>query len=179
MGVRSGRIYLRQWHESDFVAFARLNADRRVMEFFPGTLTHDESEALARKMMSLIDQRGWGVWALEIPEVTGFAGFVGLNVPEDDLPFRPCVEIAWRLAFDHWGKGYATEAAKAALKFGFVNLGLDEIVAFTATANKRSQRVMQRLGMTSAGTGFEHPALDPTHPLRPHVLYKMANQNKS
>lgn len=179
MGVRSGRIYLRQWRESDFAPFARLNADRRLMEFFPGTLTHDESEATARKMMSLIDQRGWGVWALEIPEVTGFAGFIGLNVPEEDLPFHPCVEIAWRLAFDYWGKGYATEAAKVALRFGFVDLGLDEIVAFTAAANRRSQRVMQKLGMASAGTGFEHPALDPGHPLRLHVLYKIANQNKS
>lgn len=177
MDIQTKRLLLRQWRPTDLQAFASLNADPEVMEFFPALLTREQSDAIAHKIMRLIDQRGWGFWALDIPGVTAFAGFVGLHVPEHDLPFCPCVEIGWRLAREHWGKGYATEAAMAALDFGFGELGLAEVVAFTAAGNLRSQRVMQRLGMTRDDAGFEHPAIEIGNPLRPHVLYRIAAPN--
>lgn len=174
MEIRTGRILLRQWREQDLAVFADLNADPSVMEFFPAPLTREQSDAMARKITRLIDQRGWGLWALEIPGVADFAGFVGLNVPEHELPFNPCVEIGWRLAHQHWGNGYATEAARTALDFGFRQLGLAEIVAFTVAGNLRSQRVMQRLGMLRDEASFEHPAVEPGSPLSEHVLYRIA-----
>lgn len=174
MYIRTKRVLLREWQPEDLNQFASLNADPKVMEFFPAPLTREQSDALAQKIIRLIGQRGWGFWALEIPGVADFAGFVGLNVPEDDLIFNPCVEIGWRLAYQYWGKGYATEAARAVLEVGFVDLGLKEIVAFTAAANIRSQKVMQNLEMIRDETGFDHPAVDIGHPLRAHVLYRIA-----
>ncbi len=174
MVIRTKRVLLRQWRTEDLPTFAALNADPKVMEFFPSSLSREQSDAVAAKIMRLIDQRGWGFWALEIPFVADFAGFVGLHVPEDDLPFNPCVEIGWRLGRQYWGNGYATEAAKAALDFGFMHLGLAEIVAFTAASNLRSQRVMQKLGMTRDEAVFEHPVIEVGHPLRTHVLYRIS-----
>ena len=178
MEIRTGRIFLRQWREQDLEPFACLNADPRVMAFFPAPLTRKQSDAMADKITRLIEQRGWGFWALEIPGVIDFAGFVGLHVPEHDFSFCPCTEIGWRLAHPYWGNGYATEAAFAALDFGFSQLGLSEIVAFTAVSNLRSQRVMQRLGMICDPTGFEHPAIEAGNPLRAHVLYRISKGNK-
>lgn len=167
------RLRLRQWRESDLAPFAALNADPRVMEFFPATLARGESDAQAWRMQALIAERGWGFWAVEAPGVSGFIGFVGLHVPSPELPCSPCVEVGWRLAADFWGHGYASEAARAALEFGFRRLGLAEIVAFTAAGNRRSRAVMARLGMQHRGECFDHPALPPGHPLRPHVLYRL------
>ncbi len=115
---------------------------------------------------------GFGKWAVEIPGVTSFAGFTGLSVPAFEASFTPCVEVAWRLAREHWGRGYATEAARAAIEFGFKQAGLDEIVAFTVPANTRSVRVMEKLGMKFSGE-FDHPAIADGHPLRRHVLYRV------
>ncbi len=176
MEIRSGRVFLRKWREEDLEPLAKLNADRKVMEFFPATLDCEQSRAMMSRFALQIDQQGWGIWALDVPGVTGFAGFVGLNVPVDDLPFSPCVEIVWRLDADYWGKGFATEAARAIVEFGFASLGLAEIVAFTTTNNFRSQRVMQKLGMIRDSKGFDHPALPQGHPLRPHVLYRIDKQ---
>jgi RimJ/RimL family protein N-acetyltransferase len=142
------------------------------MEFFSSILSREESDAMADRCTALIKERGWGFWAVEHEATARFIGFVGLHVPAADLPFSPCVEIGWRLAFECWGQGLATEAARAVLDVGFNKLGLDEIVSFTSQLNVRSQSVMKKLGMQAA-SNFEHPALPPESPLRTHVLYRL------
>ena len=118
---------------------------------------------------------GFGLWALEIPGVAPFAGFVGLSVPGFTAPFTPCVEIGWRLAAAHWGRGYATEAARAVLAHAWDVVGLDEVVSFTTAGNDRSRAVMTRIGMRyDPADDFDHPRLPPGHPLRRHVLYRVA-----
>ena len=170
--LETPRLRLRRWKPEDKTPFARMNADPQVMEFFPAPLSRAESDAMADRCAALMEQRGWGLWAVECRGVCPFIGFVGLHVPQAELPFSPCVEVGWRLAAGHWKRGYATEAARAALEAGFVRLGLKEIVAFTAVSNARSQAVMQRLGMTRDAF-FEHPALPQGHALRLHVLYRL------
>jgi RimJ/RimL family protein N-acetyltransferase len=168
------RLRLRSWRPDDFAPFAALNADRSVMEFFPAALSQDDSDAFATRIASHIEQHGWGLWAVEIPGVTSFAGYVGLATPRFDAHFTPCVEIGWRLAREHWGHGYATEGARAALAFGFETLKLDEIVSLTVPANRRSRHVMDRLGMThEPADDFDHPGVPVGHQLRRHVLYRM------
>jgi RimJ/RimL family protein N-acetyltransferase len=153
-----------------------MNADPAVMEFFLKPLDRAESDATAARIRDHFACRGFGPWAVEVPGVAEFIGFVGLSVPTFQAHFTPCVEIGWRLARDHWGRGYATEAARAALEFGFGQLALGEIVSFTTALNLRSQRVMQRIGMTrSPADDFDHPAVPEGHPLRRHVLYRALN----
>jgi RimJ/RimL family protein N-acetyltransferase len=172
--IRTPRLLLRPWRNEDLPAFAVMNADPRVMEFFPKPLDHTESDAAATRIRDHLDRRGFGLWAVEVPGLVDFIGFVGLSVPSFEAHFTPCVEIGWRLAGRHWGYGYATEAALAALDFGFRELALDEIVSFTAGVNLRSRRVMEKIGMThSQADDFEHPALLNGHPLRRHVLYRV------
>jgi RimJ/RimL family protein N-acetyltransferase len=168
------RLFLRGWRARDLAPFARLNADPRVMEHLPAVLARRESDALAQRICAHFDERGFGLWAVEIPGVADFAGFIGLSVPCFDAPFTPCVEVGWRLATEFWGRGYATEGARAALAFGFERLGLAEIVSFTVPANRRSRRVMERLGMQhSPADDFDHPSLPAGHALRRHVLYRI------
>jgi RimJ/RimL family protein N-acetyltransferase len=168
------RVLLRQWRATDLQAFAALNADPRVMEFMPSPLTSAESDAMAERIASTIERDGFGLWAVEVPGVAEFVGFVGLNRPNFDAHFTPCVEIGWRLAYEFWGRGYAAEAARAALQYGFEQLPLEEIVSFTTVPNKRSRRLMGRLGMTrSTADDFDHPNLPEGHALRPHVLYRL------
>jgi RimJ/RimL family protein N-acetyltransferase len=171
------RLRLRQWHPDDKEAFASLNADPRVMEFFPSCLECSASDAMAVRLQSLIAERGWGFWAVEVLGGEKFIGFVGLHVPSPELPFSPCIEIGWRLAFAHWGKGYASEAARAALQFGFEVLNLPEIVSFTAIGNDRSRSVMNKLRMREDPETFEHPALPIGHPLREHCLYRLSRED--
>jgi RimJ/RimL family protein N-acetyltransferase len=167
------RLQLRSWREEDLPAFAALNADPRVMEFFPKPLERAQSDALALRIRDHFVARGFGLWAVEELERSEFIGFIGMTVPSFDAHFTPCVEIGWRLAFTSWGRGYASEAASAALEFGFRQLNLTEIVSFTVPANLRSRRVMQRIGMThDPRDDFDHPVLPPDHPLRRHVLYR-------
>ncbi|GLC96509.1 GCN5 family N-acetyltransferase [Cupriavidus sp. TA19] len=173
MEMETPRLRLRQWCDADYSPFSVLNADAEVMRFFPAPLTRAESDAMADRCRALIAGRGWGPWAVERKLDRAFIGFVGLHEPAAALPFSPCVEIAWRLARDAWGSGLATEAARAALEYGFGTLGLDEIVSFTTLENRRSRAVMERLGMREDALGFEHPALPPRHPLRPHCLYRL------
>jgi RimJ/RimL family protein N-acetyltransferase len=171
--VQTPRLVLRQWRETDLEPFAALNADREVMRYFPAPLTRDQSDALAERERTRIDERGWGLWAVELVESGAFIGFVGLADAHFDAHFTPAVEVGWRLARESWGNGYATEGARAAMTFGFDVLGLEEIVSFTTVGNDRSRRVMERLGMThDAADDFEHPLLPHGHPLRPHVLYR-------
>ncbi|MDM0076859.1 GNAT family N-acetyltransferase [Variovorax sp. J2P1-59] len=167
------RLHLRQWRATDREPFAQLNADPRVMEFFPAPLSRAESDAVADRCAQGIVERGWGFWVVEERASGNPIGFTGLNVPRADLPCSPCVEIGWRLAREYWGKGYATEAARGALRVGFGRLALPEIVAFTAVPNLPSEAVMKRLGMVADGT-FEHPAIPGGHPLRLHKLYRLA-----
>lgn len=174
MFLTTARLRLRPWRESDLAPFAAMNADPLVMEHFAAPLTREESDAYARRMMAAIEGRGWGNWALE--EIGGepFVGFAGLSVPSFEAHFTPCTEIGWRLARSAWGRGYATQAARAALAFGFGELGLAEIVSFTALANARSIAVMERLGMRRDG-GFDHPRLPAGHRLQRHVLYRLSS----
>jgi RimJ/RimL family protein N-acetyltransferase len=145
------------------------------MEYFPAVLSREQSDALAAAIEAHFDEHGFGLWAVEIPTIARFAGFVGLAERRFEAPFTPCVEIGWRLAAAHWGRGYATEAARAVLAFGFQTLGLDEIVSFTVPGNRRSRRVMERIGMVrDPADDFDHPAMPEGHPLRRHVLYRMA-----
>ena len=179
MDLTTSRLILRPWRDADLSEFARLNDDPAVMEFMPRRLPRDESDAAAARIRAVIETRGWGFWAVEVKEAGGhagepFIGFVGLSVPSFEAHFTPCVEIGWRLAKEHWGRGYASEAAAACLRFAFDNLKLQQIVAFTVPLNKRSMRVMERIGMSRDPAGdFEHPKLPPGHPIRPHVLYRV------
>ncbi len=168
--IRTERLLLRRWTDADRAPFAALNADPEVMEHFPAPLDRADSDALADRIEAGFAERGWGLWAVEAPE--GFVGFTGLSVPAFEADFLPAVEVGWRLARTAWGRGYATEAATAALRCAFDEVGLEEVVSFTATTNTRSQRVMQRLGMAPAGE-FHHPALPEGHRLRRHVLYRL------
>lgn len=171
--LRTARLLLRQWQPSDFDPFARLNADPEVRRFFPARLTRRESDALAHRERTLIAERGWGLWAVEVTASKSFIGFIGLAEPRFDAHFTPALEIGWRLSRSHWGHGYATEGARAALAFAFEELEMDEVVSFTSAINTRSRRVMERLGMTRDPTDdFDHP-LVAEGPLRPHVLYRL------
>jgi RimJ/RimL family protein N-acetyltransferase len=158
------------------VPFAALNADPKVMEHFPAVLSREESDMLAGRIEAHFTQHGFGLWAVEIPAVTPFAGYIGFSVPSFEARFTPCVEIGWRLAVQHWGRGFATEGARAVMGMGFQTLALREIVSFTTPGNFRSRRVMERIGMNyDPADDFDHPALPAGHPLRRHVLYRIAN----
>jgi ribosomal-protein-alanine N-acetyltransferase len=175
--LRTDRLLLRPWRDEDLAPFAALNADPRVMEHFPAPLSAAESAASAARIRAHLEERGFGLWAVEVPGVTAFAGFVGLSVPRFEAPFTPCVEVGWRLACAHWGHGYATEGARAAVAFGFERLGLAEVVSFTVPGNVRSRRVMERLGMArDPGGDFDHPLIPAGHPLRRHVLYRLRRE---
>jgi ribosomal-protein-alanine N-acetyltransferase len=170
--LRTARLVLRPWRDDDREPFAALNADPRVMEHFPAPASRAESDALAARIREHWAARGFGRWAVEIPGVTPFAGFVGLAAPRFEAHFMPCVEIGWRLAHAHWGQGYATEAARAALDFG--DFGGDAVVSFTVPGNLRSRRVMERLGLRhDPADDFDHPLLPAGHPMRRHVLYRL------
>ncbi len=167
------RLLLRQWRPEDRAPFAALNADPDVMRYFPSTLDAKASDAFADHCESRLAERGWGLWAVALKRSTEFVGFVGLEVPNYDLPFNPCTEIGWRLARAHWGRGYATEAARAALGAGFEQLGLEEIVSFTSVINLASRRVMEKTGMIDSGENFLHPAVGRDSRLCEHCLYRL------
>jgi RimJ/RimL family protein N-acetyltransferase len=166
-------VLLRQWLDADLESFAALNSDPEVMRHFPAPMTREQSDEFAAALHTTIGEQGWGLWAVEVPGSAPFIGFVGLNRPTFDAHFMPAVEVGWRLARPYWGYGYATEAAAAAVAFGFDQLDLDEIVSFTVPANERSWRVMERLDMThDPADDFDHPRVDVDH-LRRHVLYRL------
>jgi RimJ/RimL family protein N-acetyltransferase len=170
--ISTARLRLRPWRESDFAPFAAMNADPVVMEHFPSVRTREESDVVAGRIMARIESQGWGNWAVEVIGGEPFIGFTGLSVPTFEERFTPCTEIGWRLARSAWGHGYATEAARAALAYGFDELGLAEIVSFTAVTNKRSAAVMERLRMRRDGE-FDHPRIPQGSPIRRHVLYRI------
>jgi RimJ/RimL family protein N-acetyltransferase len=171
------RLVLRPFAASDLDAFAAPNADPHVREFFPSVLNRAESDASAAMYMKHWERHGFGRWTIEVPGVTAFAGVVGPMYVPFEAPFTPAVEVGWRLDRAHWGRGYATEAARAACEFCFDQLGLTEIVAFTVPNNARSRQVMERLGMTHApNDDFDHPLLPDGHPMRRHVLYRLRRE---
>ena len=173
----TARLRLHQWQDSDFPTFAQMNADPIVMDWLGEPLDRASSDALAHRLRTFMRNRGWGVWAIELPQTQTFIGFTGLNIPTVPLPFKAHVEIGWRLAPAYWGQGYATEAALEALRIGFEILNLPEIVAFTATCNLRSQAVMDRLHMRRQPGTFEHPAVPIGSHLREHYWYRLTAQD--
>jgi RimJ/RimL family protein N-acetyltransferase len=164
--LRTERLLLRRWRESDREPFAALNADPEVMRYFPAPLSREESDAFVDRVEARFEESGFGLWALE--RDGEFLGYTGL-APAEGLPFSPALEVGWRLTRRAWGHGYATEAARAALAVGLEVA--DSVVSFTAVTNERSWRVMERLGMRREGT-FEHPRVPVGSPLRPHYLYR-------
>jgi RimJ/RimL family protein N-acetyltransferase len=168
------RLRLRRWQEADREPFAAINADPLVMEHFPDCLSRRQSDDLIEKIEAGFEAHGYGLWALEVRASGEFVGFTGLAKPSFKAHFTPAVEIGWRLATVAWGNGYATEAAQAALAFGFEQVGLTEIVSFTTAANVRSRAVMERIGMAhDPADDFDHPGIPAGHPQRRHVLYRM------
>ncbi len=164
-------ISLRQWRDSDLEPYAAMNRDPEVMRYFPSPWSREQSEVSLHRQRALIDERGWGLWALEV--AGEFAGFVGLSIPSFQASFMPCVEIGWRLRREYWGRGIAYRGALQALEYGFTILMLPEIASFTAAVNDRSRRLMERLGLVHDATSdFHHPSIPDGHELRPHVLYR-------
>jgi RimJ/RimL family protein N-acetyltransferase len=171
--IHTKRLWLRRWLPADRDPFAAMNSDPTVMKYFSAPLPREESDQLVERIQTHFDQHGFGLWAVQIPNGAPFIGFVGLAVPRFEAHFTPCVEIGWRLAADHWNRGYATEAASAVLKYGFEVAGLSEIVSFTVPANLPSRRVMEKIGMVyNPADDFDLPHLPAGHPLRRHVLYR-------
>jgi RimJ/RimL family protein N-acetyltransferase len=176
--LTSGRICLRQWRDEDRDAFAAMNSDARVMEFFRQPLSRGDSDAMVDRIEKHFEEHSFGLWAVEIPSVAPFVGFTGFSFARFDAPFTPCVEVGWRLGFEHWGRGYATEAARLALGFGFRSLAFSEVVSFTSATNQRSRAVMERLGMhRNPAEDFDYPSFPDGHPLRRHVLYRLGSDS--
>jgi len=177
--IETDRLIMRRWQASDLEPFAALNADPVVMEHFPAVLTRRESDALVARIEAGFDERGYGLWALETKADATMIGFCGLELQTFPAPFTPAVEVGWRLAHHAWGHGYASEAARAAIAFAFDEVHLDEVVSMTAVSNVRSQRVMERIGMTrDHGADFMHPKVPAGSPLRPHVLYRLHRRDR-
>jgi RimJ/RimL family protein N-acetyltransferase len=170
--LETPRLILRQWEESDHKPYIRLNADKEVMEFFPSTLTTDESLAQIGRLSAHIDEYGYGFFAVERKDDQQFIGFTGLSHPRFESYFTPCVEIGWRLSKANWNHGFATEAANACLAFGFNTLKLDEVYSFTSVHNVRSEQVMRKIGMVRTGV-FDHPMVENGNILKQHVLYRI------
>ena len=178
--LQTERLRLREWHDADREPFAAINADPEVARYLGGVRTRAESDALVDRFLEHWQANGFGLWAIERAEDGLFLGFTGLSRPTFEAHFTPAVEVGWRFARDAWGHGYATEAARAALAFGFEVIRLDEIVSFTVPANERSRRVMERLGMhRDPADDFDHPRLTPGDPLRRHVLYRLQRPRRA
>jgi RimJ/RimL family protein N-acetyltransferase len=174
---RAERLRLREWRDEDLAAFADLNADPRMAEHLPKTLTRTESDQFASRICAHFEKHGFGLWAVEVSDVASFIGFVGLSVPRFDAHFTPCIEIGWRIAHSYWNRRYATEGARAAVTYAFSELGLSEIVSFTVPHNLASRRVMEKLGMShDPSDDFDHPMLSEGDPLRRHVLCRLKNR---
>ena len=176
--LRTERLLLRAWRAGDREPFARMNADPRVMEFFPAPLSRAESDALADRIEAHFAKHGFGFYASELAAECAFIGLIGMAVPTFEAHFTPCVEIGWRLTADYWGRGLATEGAREVVRHAFGELGLDSLVSMTVPANLPSRRVMEKLGMThDPSDDFDHPNILAGHPLRRHVLYRLARQS--
>ena len=170
--LQTERLLLRGWENEDIDPFSALNADESVMEFFPEVRSRAETKKAIARFSNHFDKHNFGFFAAEELETGRFIGFIGLSNVGYETDFTPCVEIGWRLAVEHWGKGYATEGARACLEFGFQFLNLNKVYSFTPILNTRSENVMRKLGMKKVGV-FEHPRIETGHHLREHVLYQI------
>ncbi|HKR69955.1 MAG TPA: GNAT family N-acetyltransferase [Streptosporangiaceae bacterium] len=175
--VRTDRLLMRRWLDSDREPFAALNGDPETMTYFPATMTRAASDALVEVIEARFERQGYGLWALEVAETGQFIGFTGLNPMPDDVPGAGGVEVGWRLAKYAWHFGYATEAAKAALDVAFRGVGLSEIWSMTAVLNEPSQAVMRRIGLSEVAR-FDHPRIEVGDPLRPHVTYHLSRPER-
>jgi RimJ/RimL family protein N-acetyltransferase len=176
--LTTARLLLRRWRSSDRAPFQQINADPHVMEFYPSALTPQETDEGIARIEQHFQQHGFGLYAAELIETKSFIGYIGLNIPSFEAPFMPAVEIGWRLAFDHWGRGLATEGASAVVHHAFETLGLASVVSFTVPQNQRSRRVMEKVGMVQdPGADFDHPRLPEGHALRRHVLYRLHRED--
>ncbi|PIS03195.1 MAG: GNAT family N-acetyltransferase [Chlamydiae bacterium CG10_big_fil_rev_8_21_14_0_10_42_34] len=172
--LQTKRLILRPWKSSDLESFAVMNADPKVMQFYSNPLFREESDALAHRIQNHIAERGYGFWAVELLETQAFIGYIGLNYWSLNASFAPCVDIGWRIASEYWGKGYATEGASEALRYGFEVIQLEEIVSMATLHNLRSRRVMEKLHMTyNPEENFYHPMMPREHPLALRVLYRL------
>jgi RimJ/RimL family protein N-acetyltransferase len=177
--IESARLILRNWRDDDVEPWVRMNSDPRVAEFLRGPYTRERSETTAREIRRTLESKGYGWWVVEVRAGARFAGVIMLDEVPFEAAFTPAYEVGWRFAFEHWGAGYATEGARAALVHAFATLRWREVVAFTAASNLRSRRVMDRLGITyDPGADFDHPRLEAGDPLRAHVLYRIKNENR-
>jgi RimJ/RimL family protein N-acetyltransferase len=179
--IRTQRLILREWRDSDLELFAAMNADQDVMAHFRAPLSRAESDTFAERIRARLAEDGWGLWAAEVIDKGVFIGFIGLAAPRFEAHFTPAVEVGWRLSRDSWGRGLAPEGARAVLDFAFDDLGLDEVVSITVPDNRKSRRVMEKLRMTyDPADDFENPTLPVGHPLRPNVLYRItSDQHRS
>jgi len=178
--IETPLLLLRGWNDDDVEAWLTMNADPRVREFFARPYEREKSISDAKVLRQELERDGFGWFVVEIKNGMPFAGVIVLQPVPFHAHFTPANEIGWRFAVDAWGKGYATEAASAALRFAFDDLGWHEIVAFTAAINLRSRRVMERLGMSyDPADDFNHPRLEESHPLRRHVLYRLRHPHQA
>lgn len=173
--ISTERLGLREWIDTDIIPFAALNADPEVMLYFPATLTYDQTVEMVNRIRLHFKNHGYGLFAVEKRETKEFIGFTGFSIPVFKSFFTPCIEIGWRFKKEEWNKGYATEAARSCITYGFEKLGLDKIVSFTAAINSRSENVMKRTGMKKAGE-FNHPKVDINSPLCRHLLYEIKKE---
>jgi len=172
--LRTKRLYLRHWREEDLPVFAKLNSDPKVMEFFPSKLTNEESNHLAKRIENELNEKDYGMWAVELPNIASFIGFIGLHYPGFTEHFTPCIEIGWRLDCNYWGHGYAIEGAREVLRYGFMVLKLKEVVAFAPQIHNRSRRIMKKLDMKfDLNENFIHPKIPKESNLNPFVLYRI------
>ncbi|SRR6266496_2829557 len=174
--IQTERLGLRKWIDTDFIPFAEMNKDSQVMEYFTRILTDEETNELIKRINRHFDKYGFGLFAVEKLATKEFIGFTGFMVPTFESFFTPCIEIGWRIKKQHWGNGYATEAAKACLYYGFKTLQFDKIYSFTSAANLKSEKVMQKIGMVKAGE-FDHPDIPHNNPLCRHLLYEICAHN--
>lgn len=174
--IETTRLRLRDWQQSDFEPFSRMNADEEVMRYFPKTLSKEESDAFAQAIIAEVKEYGFGLYAVEAKETNEFIGFIGFHRATFESDFTPCIEIGWRLKKEAWGRGYATEGAKACLQYGFEELGFGEIFSFTAAINEPSKHVMRKIGLQFVKE-FDHSRVDQDSPLLKHVLYRIWRNN--
>lgn len=176
--IKTERLLLRQWRNEDFLPFSQITSDPRTTEFFStSALNREESDRLADSFMAGIEKRGWGFWAVSVPGVSDFIGYIGLSPVDYKTHFTPAVGIGWQLSYDYWGKGYATEGAKEVLRQAFTLLKLDEVVSITVPGNKRSIRVMEKIGLhRRQEDDFDHPILPIEHPLKKRILYRLRKE---
>lgn len=176
--IETRRLYLRAWKDEDIAPFAAMNACPKVMQHMPGYLSESESRAWVGRIQDHFATHGYGLFAVERKDSGAFIGYVGIQQVSFDAPFTPAVEIGWRIATDHWGHGFAPEAAWHVLDHAFTHTYINEIVSLTILANTQSRRVMDKIGMQRDENGdFEHPRLPEGHHLRPHILYRMTKDD--